>query len=290
MNKPTSDKERAIFFEITNLCNHRCIHCCKQWEDNSEIRTASYETLDKIVDTPKSHLTISGGEPSLVKDKVFYLLEHEQKNISINTNLTYWTKDDIDYFNSSSKISLNISVVSLQKDIYRKIVQADTYDKFLKNLTLVNKDNFITMVVNNISLSSIKFTVKTLLLMGFHNILVTPQVPTPNCSIDANKVMRIIKELHDEYKDISNITTQGYCNLEYCDHICEAGIGRLLIDTKGDVYPCAPIHRECKLGTIGTDIIVLKQRGQDFYYSYPSHLRDVCKGFLDSNNQVMVSF
>ena len=66
----------AVFFEITNICNHRCIHCCKYWEDNSVLRTADKDTLDKIIALPKSHLTISGGEPGLSKDNVFYLIDN----------------------------------------------------------------------------------------------------------------------------------------------------------------------------------------------------------------------
>ena len=38
----------AVFFEITNICNHRCVHCCKYWEDNSVSRTADKDMLDKI--------------------------------------------------------------------------------------------------------------------------------------------------------------------------------------------------------------------------------------------------
>ena len=114
------DEDRAIFFEITNICNHRCIHCCKQWEDNSVNRIASFETLDKIISLPKKSLTISGGEPSLVRDKVYYLINNESKHITINTNLTGWSKQDIAFINNNDKTNFNVSVVSLKRDIYEE--------------------------------------------------------------------------------------------------------------------------------------------------------------------------
>ena len=244
------NEDRAIFFEITNICNHKCIHCCKQWEDNSVNRIASFETLDKIISLPKKSLTISGGEPSLVRDKVYYLINNESKHITI------------------------------KRDIYEEITKSITYDIFIKNLNLLNNKHYITIVVNNINLNSIDFTIKILLLMGFKNILVTPQVPTPNLSVDVNLVINMVKNLHNKYNNIANIVTQGFCNLDFCDHKCEAGIGRFLIDTKGDVYPCAPIHRECKLGTIDTDIDILKRNGTNFFLSYNDQQKFLCKGFM----------
>ena len=137
------------------------------------------------------------------------------------------------------------------------------------------------MVANDVNFDSIDFTIQTLILLGFKNILLTPQVPTPNLYIDTKKVINKVNDLHSKYANTANITTQGFCDTVYCDHTCNAGIGRLLIDTKGNVYPCAPIHKPCKLGTINTDINILKERGKDFYNSYPQESRKICKGFLD---------
>lgn len=276
------NNERAIFFEITNLCNHKCIHCCKQWEDNSCIRTADIQMLDKILAIPKSHLTISGGEPSLVKDKVFYLLNKEIVPITINTNLTYWSKQDLDYFNNhQDKLDLNVSVVSLKRNIYKQITKADTFDIFFNNLQVIDKNNFISMIINDFSFDSIDFTAQVLILMGFHNILISPQVPVPNCKTGVMRVVDKVNSLHLKYNNYANITTQGFCYTPYCDHKCNAGIGRFVIDTKGDVFPCAPTHPTCKLGTIDTDINILKENGHKFYYGFPKSIRNKCKGFMN---------
>ena len=270
----------AVFFEITNICNHRCVHCCKYWEDNSVSRTADKDTLDKIIALPKSHLTISGGEPGLSKDNVFYLINNEKSDITINTNLTQWTEDEIIYLNSLSNVTLNISVVSLLRDSYVKITNADTYDIFLKNLKVVSKNNIVSVIINNISLPTLEYTVRILIMAGFYNILVSPQTPTPYNSVDTNSVVQKVIKLHDQYKNISWITTQGCIGAEYCDHECEAGIKRILIDTKGNIYPCAPIHKPCLLGHLGDDIEDIKRKGRNFYLSYPIDERKLCKGFM----------
>lgn len=276
------NNELAVFFEITNRCNHKCIHCCKEWEDNEIKRDTNIDVLNKIISISKTHLTISGGEPAIVKKLIKYLIDKESSPLTINTNLTLWNEQDIDFFNTN-KIDLNVSVVSLVKDNYIEITGADTFDKFIYNLNKISRNNTISFIVNELSLPYIEYNTKILLLMGFHNILVSPQTPTPSTSVDIKKVINRVIKLHDKYKHIASITTQGCIGTEYCDHECEAGIKRILIDTKGDIYPCAPIHRECLLGNINDadfDINAIKRKGIDFYNSYPNNLQKVCKGFI----------
>ena len=276
------NNELAVFFEITNRCNHKCIHCCKEWEDNNTKRDASMDTLNKIISIPKTHLTISGGEPAIVKKSIKYLIEKEPSPLTINTNLTLWDEKDIDFFNMN-KIDLNVSAVSLVKDNYIEITGTDTFDKFIYNLNKISRNNTISFIVNERSLPYIEYNTKILLLMGFRNILVSPQTPTPSTSVCINEVIKRVIKLHDKYKNIASITTQGCIGTEYCDHECEAGIRRILIDTKGNIYPCAPIHKKCLLGNINDtnfDINTIRKKGIDFYNSYPNNLQKVCKGFI----------
>lgn len=279
------ENDYKVFFEITNACNHKCFHCCKYWEDNTKIRTASYDTLDKIIAIPKSHLTISGGEPTLVKDKIKYLIENESiEGITINTNLTLLTDEDIEYY-MHSNVELNVSAVSLIRENYIKITGKNTYDIFMSNLKKIPRWSTISFIVNPLSLPYLEYNVRLLLLMGFKFILVSPQTPTPYNNVDAYEVILRVRKLHDEYKKIANIVTQGCVGTEYCDHECEAGIGRILIDTVGDIYPCAPIHKPCKLGNIANvNIKNIKARGLRFYKSYPKHQRKICKGFIFGEN------
>jgi len=271
--------DKGIFFEITNACNHNCIHCCKNWEDNSEKRTADKAVLDKILAFPKRHLTISGGEPSLVKDKVMYLVEREKTKVIINTNMTNWTKEDITYLVGHG-VEFNVSVVSLDRTAYKKITRADTYDMMFETLQEIPKNSFITIVVNRLNRNTIDYTVAVLILMGFTNIMVTPQKPTQDEHVDVDEISRYAEKLHERYKNVANIMTQGYCNVKFCDHLCNAGIGRFVIDTKQNVYPCAPIHKECLLGTIDTPFAELEENGRRFYLSYPEEQRHACKGFM----------
>lgn len=279
------NNEISIFFEITNACNHRCIHCCKYWEDNKCTRTASVETLNKIINLPKRSLTITGGEPGIAKDKVKYIIENEKMPITLNTNLTLWKKEELTYL-EKHHVFLNVSAVSMLKNNYADITKADTYDKFMENLQSVSRDNVISFIVNNKSFKYINYNTKILLLMGFKNILVSPQSPTPYNSVNLEDIKEKILSLYNKYKSISNITTQGCIGTPVCDHECEAGLNRIMIDTLGDIYPCSPMgERKYKLGNIhdkNFDMYVVKQKGIEYYFSYPEKLRKICKGFVDT--------
>lgn len=280
-----NNQKLNIFYEITNACNHKCIHCCKYWEENEHIRSGDISTLDKILKIPKQSLTITGGEPGIVKDKVRYLIDHEIVPITINTNLTLWSKTDLDFFKSRN-ITLNVSVVSMIKDNYIDITGADTYDKMMGNLSYISRNNFISFIINNKNLKFINYNTKILLLMGFKNILISPQTPTPYNSIDLDYTKQKIISLYDKYKNIANITTQGCIGSMICDHECEAGLKRIMIDTIGDVYPCSPMGNiKHKLGNINDkhfDINTVKQNGESYYFSYPEKLQKICKGFVDT--------
>ena len=40
----------GVFFEITDLCNHECIHCCKTWRKDSGL-TMSKEMIEPVKPT-----------------------------------------------------------------------------------------------------------------------------------------------------------------------------------------------------------------------------------------------
>ena len=64
---------RTLFFEITDRCNHACFYCCKSFRGQPGI-TMNSGALDKVLSLPASGLVISGGEPSLAKESVAYVL------------------------------------------------------------------------------------------------------------------------------------------------------------------------------------------------------------------------
>ena len=99
-----------------------------------------------------------------------------------------------------------------------------------------------------------------------------------NCDVD------FLKDLYDRGMNVVRMNT-AHANDEGIHNLI-ANVRKvskmipILIDTKGDIYPCAPIHKPCLLGHLGDDIEDIKRKGRNFYLSYPIDERKLCKGFM----------
>ena len=270
-----------IFFEITDLCNHRCIHCCKYWRQDC-FHTMSYEDIDKIFNIPASFYKISGGEPGCVRDKVLYVIKKDS-NISMNTNLTLWKDEDFQLFYNKN-IKLYVSIVSLKKEEYKKITSANTFEILLDNLNKIDKQSTITLVINPINIDSFEYNINFLAELGFTNFTVTPMIPTNNLYINEKQSFDLIKQIY-KYKRQLNIKTMYYVNDNYIvpySHICEAGLNRIVILSNGDIVPCACFSAK-PLGNIkdsNFNIDKILKKGEEFFNSFPINQRKECKGHI----------
>lgn len=268
-----------IFFEITDLCNHKCIHCCKYWRQDC-FHTMSYEDIDKIFKIPASFYKISGGEPGCVRDKVLYAIS-KANNISMNTNLTLWKDEDFQLF-KNRYIKLYVSVVSTKRNEYIEITDANTFDIFFDNLTKIDTNSIITLVINPINIESFEYNINFLAEMGFTNFTVTPMIPTNNLQVDEIKAFNLIKTI-TKYKQQLNIKTMYYnaYGVPY-SHTCEAGIKRIVILSNGDIVPCACFNA-VPLGNIkdkNFNIETILAKGKTFFNSFPINQRKECKGHI----------
>jgi MoaA/NifB/PqqE/SkfB family radical SAM enzyme len=92
--------------EITDSCNHRCIHCYNLDSDvaNRPIRKVSDETViscaQALIDGGVFSMVVTGGEPLIKKEltkKVIALFREHQIRVSLNTNLTLLDDDFITF-------------------------------------------------------------------------------------------------------------------------------------------------------------------------------------------------
>jgi len=91
---------RSIIFEVTQQCNHACLHCYNIWNSNTQQETstipkgqlspsATLDLLQKILDEIDCpHVTLTGGEPLLRKDlpQILDLLHKREKSTTIISN------------------------------------------------------------------------------------------------------------------------------------------------------------------------------------------------------------
>lgn len=72
----SGSKDNVIF--VTNKCNSSCIMCPSSWKER---KNSGIEPIDKLIKicsqipSDVEHLTITGGEPFMLKDDIFYLFE-----------------------------------------------------------------------------------------------------------------------------------------------------------------------------------------------------------------------
>jgi radical SAM protein with 4Fe4S-binding SPASM domain len=76
---------QSIIFEVTQRCNHACLHCYNVWHGNDAYPRGELDTrrtidlLDKaLAETSCNHVTLTGGEPLLRAD-LHEILDHLRK-------------------------------------------------------------------------------------------------------------------------------------------------------------------------------------------------------------------
>ena len=83
--------------EVTDFCNHRCIHCYNLDSEikNRPMRKVNDNTVlacaQKLIDNNIFSVIVTGGEPLLNKEltkKVISLLKDNNTRVALNTNLT----------------------------------------------------------------------------------------------------------------------------------------------------------------------------------------------------------
>ena len=81
---------------ITEKCNHKCKHCYNAWRDStSEKGVISFKQreyiLQELIKNQVIYVTLTGGEPLLDQENLFWFIEKFRENnigIGLNTNLS----------------------------------------------------------------------------------------------------------------------------------------------------------------------------------------------------------
>ena len=100
-----NSNDNALF--VTSQCNNRCIMCCQPPLQKDDLDYQMNKNIDLIDSAPKelTSIGITGGEPTLLGDKLFDLIKHIRKtlpNTEIHLLSNGRTFSDINY---ASKLS-----------------------------------------------------------------------------------------------------------------------------------------------------------------------------------------
>lgn len=271
---------RTLFFEITDRCNHTCFYCCKSFRGQPGI-TMTPEALDKVLSLPASGLVISGGEPSLAKEAVAYVLGRATVPVVINTNLSCWTPDEMAFLNH--RVRFNISIPSANEGTFRDITGADTFRRVMDNLELADRDSTIIVIVHERNREELASTVNRLAVRGFRHFGFQPAY-----GMASSEVTLAVKAIERVWAAYPHLYIKGIAPWPGSErtpvpflHRCNAGSGRLVILSDGSIVPCAcgglPV-----VGALDSDVGELFQSGESFHHSFPLERRELCKGYAEA--------
>ena len=283
-------KHMTVFFEITDKCNYNCSFCCKLWRQE-KTGYITDEVLNKIINLKAQNYVIAGGEPCMEREKVKYFVEQTWRNshLTLNTNLSLWTKEDIWFFNEHN-VNYTIDFPSYDREEYKKITQANDFifDRVKENLYHVKKSQSrVHIVVNEDNRNSWQQTILWLATVyGFNLFVVTPSISF-NEPKNKREIYHEIRKFSDFHANIGVITL---AKVEENDcvpfnHRCSAGIDRFVVLADGNIVPCAWSRNHIIGHILKDNLDDILIRGRQYFYSYPYHKLDICKGILDAQEE-----
>ncbi len=261
-------------WEVTAECNHDCIHCYNYWrKDFEKIAGLSWikseeeylEIAKKIVEISPVAVTVTGGEPLLVFERIkssLKLLRENGISLTINTNAAL-LNDEICEFIKENEIGLFISFISSKTEVFDSIVNRDNaQEKVIKGMDLAQKHGVPfnnNVVVSTENLDTLEETVIYLEERYSARYISVTRVGKPINSDesfdhrmlgkeDFIKLQEIIVKLMKKYPKLAIGTACPYtpCSLysqEAFDiygyqRLCTAGKTSFSIDTDGNFKAC----------------------------------------------------
>lgn len=278
--------------EVTDFCNHRCIHC---YNLDSEIKNRPMRNVDdktvlavaqKLIDNKIFGVIVTGGEPLVKKEltkKVISLLKDEGLRVSLNTNLTLFD-DDFICFLKEKKVGVLTSCPSGNSSSFTKLVGIDNYAKFetnLKKVIAAGVKATINMVVTKENLHEVRKTAEKMKALGCKSFAATPmglnvEYPRLDLLLTVDEVRQVISDLLwieknlglkvDVLEALPKCVFPEAVLLEehaFLNRKCQAGRTVIAVSCNGDVRPCA--HNPSSYGNIlSEDLRVIWRKMSDW--------------------------
>lgn len=254
--------------EITDFCNHRCVHCYNLDSEvqNRPSRKVSDETVlacaQKLIDNKIFSVIVTGGEPLIKKEltqKVITLLKENDTRVALNTNLTL-ADDNFIQFLKDQNVGVLTSCPSGENNSFAKLVGIDNYKVFeskVKKLVDAGVKCTINMVVTKDNLHEIRLTAENMKALGCKSFAATPmglnvEYPRLDLLLSVEEVRKVVADLlwiEENLKmkvDILEALPKCVFQEEilkgkhhFLNRKCQAGRTVIAVSCNGDVRPCA---------------------------------------------------
>ena len=239
-----------VHLEVSAPCNERCVHCYfpEFYRKGVMPRELFLRILDQCKECDVLSITISGGEPMLNPDLLFFIKECRENNFSINllSNLTLLSDEMLQEFIKTPLLSIQTSLYSMNADVHDSITTVKgSFEKTKRAIEILYKHN-IPMQMNCPIMKQNKETYQDVLNWAREmNIEADSDYLLFGCFDGSGNNLKCRLELSElepfvvKELDSGGSKEKGSHDVGLQDYtICPVCISSVCISHTGKVYPC----------------------------------------------------
>lgn len=255
----------SIQFELTSLCNERCIHCYIPNEKKNhgfDMPTAKVkDIIDQLAAMGGLHVTFSGGEAFMHKDLIELIRYAHEKDmmVSVLSNLIAVKDEQIQLLHDLNISLIQVSLYSMDPEIHdmittvkgsftktkaviEKLVAADVPVQISCPVMKANRKGYRAVLEYA---NSLKIKAQTDFIMMAEANFDTSNLANRISIEETEELLRDIMEFDPTYKQMivnkRPISEEIKFDIERYkkQRICGVGYDNCCITANGDVYPCA---------------------------------------------------
>ena len=249
-----NDFLRSLHIEIANECNERCVHCYIPHELKTKMINS--DLFYKIIEEGKAmniiNVTLSGGEPLLHKDFIYFLKKCKELDLSVNvlTNLTVLTDEIIEEMKKNPLLCVQTSIYSMDRSIHDAITKVKGSLKKTTNNILKLKEANIPLQISCPIMKQNKDSFHSVVNFGEeHGIpvaidyVIFASYDHSNCNLtnrltlseigqafDLQASDAYVNNLHEQSKEKLQLTSR--------DSVCSICRYYICVSAEGMVFPC----------------------------------------------------
>jgi radical SAM protein with 4Fe4S-binding SPASM domain len=277
-------------WEVTDWCNHRCVHCYNYWRTEGkgkvavtpEFHSISQRIVNEIIENRVFSVTITGGEPLVIFSEIYPYLEQLRDagiQININTNLTLITS-------AIAKKLLDLGI----KGVLTSLIADDpiindeltsvpgSHKRTVRGIQIAMKnglDVFVNMVVTQKNLDRVFPTAKYVASLGVTSFSAT-KAATPGNAPDFSQYRLSQEEFHRMIADLIRAQKElgikidslefyppcAFPSVEFAKPFshrnCTAGRTMCTVGYNGEIRPCS--HAPMNYGFVNEGLSAVWQQ------------------------------
>jgi radical SAM protein with 4Fe4S-binding SPASM domain len=270
INNQLLDLPILVQWRITEECNLRCYHCYQKEyleKDNNDVMTI----LKSIMNLKPFYVTLTGGEPTVVKELETVLMELSKNRIPVHLiSNGMFSDEDFEWLSELGNIIFTISIdgQETEHEMTRGKGTFSRLEKRIRQLTMSGCKVITNTVITTYNYINIPELVWDLLDMGVRKIKLSNliwndqrydiqtglELSKTQFFLLENNLKLIDKEIKEKginctilYKPVKD----GSLSTDIKDgDMCLGGISKANVQANGDVYPCVYVSEIFKIGNI----------------------------------------